>query len=43
MNADRQITFWRRTVETLLCVVLGLLAGLALATGYLADLPDWLR
>ncbi|MBA4136740.1 MAG: hypothetical protein C0518_05430 [Opitutus sp.] len=35
--------FWISVAQSLLCGALGLIAGIVLALGYLADLPSWLR
>lgn len=34
---------WLGTLQALACGVLGALAGIAFALGYLADLPPWLQ
>ena len=43
MNTDRQITRAQSIVQVLLCCLLGLLAGLAFAVDYAADVLPWLR
>lgn len=40
---DLQRIWWLSLLQSLAAGVIGLLAGLALAAGYLADLPAWLR